>query len=335
MFPAHIVYLILNPWSMKIFSMKRLMLPAHKNNGIQCTGWERSKHMNVVQWSMYTCTSTDHTLCYGINCIAFAHCFHLITMCYGHLLANVHAQWGLQYLICVPVRLCQLLDISLLEWLLVPQTHQFRRSKILSNFLWKCFVAKLECFLIVQQQWVSHFFTPRMHVKLDHVASSHFVFIMAWNKSDEANMLISTASKGLHFSAFVKVSKTGLWQYLYCTLCHVSTVKTLCPMKLDIYDTQVTLLKGKHLGKLTCCKPQPPLNGEYSGSWHKLLTQANQTLFSILMRGCGWAKLVNRWPGDKNTTHLSLVWTEGVHFTGKVKDINAWPQYTTVNTLQI
>ena len=50
------------------------------------------------------------------------------------------------------------------------------RSKILSDFLWKCFVAKLERFLLVRS--VGHFFTSRktrMHMNLNHVASVHFV----------------------------------------------------------------------------------------------------------------------------------------------------------------
>ena len=44
--------------------------------------------------------------------------------------------------------------------------------KILSDFLWKCFVAKLECFLLVRLRDESAIFTPqktRMRMNLDHV----------------------------------------------------------------------------------------------------------------------------------------------------------------------
>ena len=52
------------------------------------------------------------------------------------------------------------------------------RSKVLSNFLWKCFVAKLERYLLVRLYDKSAIFIPRktrMRMNLDHVANGHFV----------------------------------------------------------------------------------------------------------------------------------------------------------------
>ena len=52
------------------------------------------------------------------------------------------------------------------------------RSKILNDFLWKCFVAKLERFLLVRLHDKSAIFTlrkTRMRMNLDRVASGRFV----------------------------------------------------------------------------------------------------------------------------------------------------------------
>ena len=52
------------------------------------------------------------------------------------------------------------------------------RSKSLSDFLWKCFVAKLEVSCLYGYMISRPFFTPqkaRMRMNLDHVASGHFV----------------------------------------------------------------------------------------------------------------------------------------------------------------
>ena len=56
-------------------------------------------------------------------------------------------------------------------------------QKILSDFLCKCFVAKLERFLLVQLRDESAVFTPqktRMCMNLDHVDSGHFV--VTWER---------------------------------------------------------------------------------------------------------------------------------------------------------
>ena len=78
---------------------------------------------------------------------------------------------------------CLLLNISLFMLLFVSQmiltfSVVDEGQKILSDFLWKCFIVKLECFLLVQLHDKLRFFTPqktRMRMNLDHVPSSHFV----------------------------------------------------------------------------------------------------------------------------------------------------------------
>ena len=57
------------------------------------------------------------------------------------------------------------------------------RSKSLSDLLWKCFVAKLERFLLVRLCDKSAIFSPRktyMRMNLDHADSGHFV--LTWER---------------------------------------------------------------------------------------------------------------------------------------------------------
>ena len=71
------------------------------------------------------------------------------------------------------------------------------RSKILSDFLWNCFVAKLERFLWYGYMISRPFFTPRktrMCMNLDHVASGYLVL----------------------GETFLTSSIIGHWQYVVC-----------------------------------------------------------------------------------------------------------------------
>ena len=62
---------------------------------------------------------------------------------------------GLQYLVCVSVCVCVSVTQHLTFHVIIRATNITNlnggwRSKILSDFLWKCFVAKLERFLLVR-----------------------------------------------------------------------------------------------------------------------------------------------------------------------------------------
>ena len=67
-----------------------------------------------------------------------------------------YSTWSVCLCVCVSVCLsvCLLLNISLYTWLFVPQTivtfPAADEGRKLSNFLWKCFVMKLERFLLVR-----------------------------------------------------------------------------------------------------------------------------------------------------------------------------------------
>ena len=70
------------------------------------------------------------------------------------LTLGAHAQRGLQYLVCVCV--CVSVTQHLTFHVIIRATNDTNlligwwMSKILSDFLWKCFVAKLERFLLVR-----------------------------------------------------------------------------------------------------------------------------------------------------------------------------------------
>ena len=67
---------------------------------------------------------------------------------------GAHVQWGLQYLVCVSV--CVSVTQHLTLHVIIRATSDSNvpsggwRSKILNDFLWKCFVANLERFLLVR-----------------------------------------------------------------------------------------------------------------------------------------------------------------------------------------
>ena len=75
--------------------------------------------------------------------------------------------------VCVCVCVCLLLNISLFTWLFMPQTiltFSAADEGLLSDFFWKCFVAKLERFLLVRLHDKSAIFTlrkTRMRMNLD------------------------------------------------------------------------------------------------------------------------------------------------------------------------
>ena len=93
-------------------------------------------------------------------------------------------QRGLQYLVCVSVCVCVSVTQHLTFHVIIRAINNTIllsggwRSKLLSDFLWKCFIAKLE-----RSCWYSYmvslpFFIPQkmcMHMNLAHVASGHFV----------------------------------------------------------------------------------------------------------------------------------------------------------------
>ena len=102
------------------------------------------------------------------------------------LTLGAHAQRGLQYLVCVSVCVCVCVSVTqhLTFHAIIRATNDTNllsggwRSKILSDFLWKCFIAKLELNLLVRLHDKSaiFYFAENVHAyESGHVASGHFV----------------------------------------------------------------------------------------------------------------------------------------------------------------
>ena len=103
------------------------------------------------------------------------------------LTLGAHAQQGLQYLVCVCV--CVSIIQHLTLYVIIRATNNSNlprggwRSKILSDFLWKCFVAKLERFLLVRLRDESAIFysVENAHAyESGRVDSGHFV--VTWER---------------------------------------------------------------------------------------------------------------------------------------------------------
>ena len=98
-------------------------------------------------------------------------------ICARLLTLGAHAQRGLQYLVCVSLCLCVTQHLCLCVtqhltlYVIIRATNNSNlpsggwRLKILSDFLWKCFVAKLEHFLLVRlrDELAIFYSTENMH----------------------------------------------------------------------------------------------------------------------------------------------------------------------------
>ena len=130
-----------------------------------------------------TLSTTLLTPVHNILKASLLQCFCLLCSAVSLLTLGAHAQRGLQYLVCVCVCLCVCYSTSHFN-VIIRTTNNSNlpssgwRSKILSDFLWKCFVAKLGRFLLVRLHDKSGIFhsVENAHVyESGHVASGHFV----------------------------------------------------------------------------------------------------------------------------------------------------------------